>query len=136
MLFDDNFMNDFKNAWNTDDTIPSTLSKINFSANVGYGFQDEPNPKAVLIIKDGTATEARAYNGESLDWDIRCTKENWDYYLKNGLGLTGLGSAYTMGWMKFLKGDYFSMIKNPSMIGPFLKSFQVMGSVYKNNENL
>ena len=37
--------------------------------------------------------------------------------------------AYTAGKLKFLAGDYAAMIKNPRMAGPFVKSFQVMGSV-------
>jgi hypothetical protein len=40
-----------------------------------------------------------------------------------------LGMAYTTGKLKFKVGDYMAMIKNPSMAGPFIKSFSVMGRV-------
>ncbi|EFC49949.1 predicted protein [Naegleria gruberi] len=130
-MFNTQFMKKLQTLWNQDETIPSTLKSINFNANVGYGYQGKENPETVLIIKEGTASEAKVYEGETLDWDIRCSEDNWVYYMKNGMGMTTLGSAYTMGWMKFLKGDYFSMIKNPSMIGPFIKSFELMSKVYK-----
>ena len=38
----------------------------------------------------------------------------------------GLGMAFTSRKMKFLVGDYGSMIKDPRMAGPFVKSFSVM----------
>ena len=129
-MFNSQYMKKFQTLWNQDESIPSTLKSINFNANVGYGYQGKVNPETVLIIKDGTASEAKTYEGEELDWDIRCTEENWKYYMKNGMGMTTLASAYSMGWMKFLKGDYFSMIKNPSMIGPFIKSFELMSKVF------
>ncbi|KAG2392197.1 hypothetical protein C9374_012449 [Naegleria lovaniensis] len=133
-MLTDRFMKRLQELWNADSSIPSTLKSIHFNANVGYGYQGDENPTTVLIIKEGTASEAKMYQGESLDWDIRCTKENWEYYMKNGLGLTALASAYSMGWMKFLKGDYFAMIKNPSMIGPFIKSFELMSQVFKEQQ--
>jgi hypothetical protein len=37
--------------------------------------------------------------------------------------------AYTTGKMKFAVGDYGSMLKDPRMAGPFIKSFSVMGTV-------
>jgi len=38
-----------------------------------------------------------------------------------------LGMAFTAGKMKFKVGDYSSMLKDPRMTGPFIKSFSVMG---------
>jgi hypothetical protein len=40
-----------------------------------------------------------------------------------------LGTAYASGKLKFYLGDYGSMIKNPAMAGPFIKTFAVMGKV-------
>lgn len=129
-MFTNEFMQKFQELWNNDENITGPLKGINFTANVGYGFKDEEKPMAVIIIKDGIVTEAREYRDEELDWDMRCTPDNWIYYMKNGMGVSTLASAYSMGWLRFLKGDYFSMVKNPSMIGPFVKSFDCMSQVY------
>jgi hypothetical protein len=130
-LFSKEWMNEFMNLWNNDSMIPKTLESINFTQNIGYGFQGDKTPKTVFIVVKGKATEVRDYKDEKLDWDIRCEKKDWEYYLKNGLTITSLGTAYLGGYMKFLVGDYFSMIKNPSMISPFIKSFELMGTVFK-----
>ena len=131
-MFTPEFMKSFQKLWNEHETISSTLKSINFTANVGYGIKGEETPKTVLVIQEGQAIDAREYKeGDVLDWDIRCSTDNWDYYLTKGISVASLASAYTMGYMKFIKGDYFSMIKNPSMIGPFIKSFDLMSTVYK-----
>ncbi|EFC35372.1 predicted protein, partial [Naegleria gruberi] len=93
---------------------------------VGYGIKREDQPKTVLIIKEGSVVDAKVYEGEELDWDIRCSEDNWKHYMVKGMGMSQLASGYAMGWLKFIKGDYFSMIKNPRMIGPFIKSFELM----------
>jgi hypothetical protein len=36
-----------------------------------------------------------------------------------------------MGKLKFVKGDFAAMIKNPSMAGPFIKSFSLMSEISK-----
>jgi hypothetical protein len=40
-----------------------------------------------------------------------------------------LGIAYTSRQMRFKKGDYASMIKDPSLAGAFVRSFVLMGKV-------
>ncbi len=40
-----------------------------------------------------------------------------------------LGIAVATGKLKFEKGDFASMIKNPSMAGPFVKSFALMAQI-------
>jgi hypothetical protein len=37
--------------------------------------------------------------------------------------------AYTRGKLKFEVGDYGAIVKDPRMVGPFIKSFNVMGQV-------
>jgi hypothetical protein len=64
-----------------------------------------------------------------LNWDLRAKPEDWDKWLKKGVSMMSLGMAYTTGKLKFKVGDYMAMIKNPSMAGPFIKSFSVMGRV-------
>jgi len=49
--------------------------------------------------------------------------------VENGLGMAGMGMAYTMGKLKFRTGDYGAMIKNPKMAGPFVKSFGLMQKI-------
>ena len=44
-------------------------------------------------------------------------------------GLMKLGIAYTSRKMRFLKGDYATMIRDPSLAGAFVKSFALMGKV-------
>ena len=49
--------------------------------------------------------------------------------MSKGIGMMGLGAAYTTGKLKFAVGDYGAMIKDPRMAKPFIKSFSVMGRV-------
>ena len=74
-------------------------------------------------------TMAGQYGGQALNWDLRASPEDWEKWLSNGIGMMALGVAYTRGKLKFNKGDYGAMIKNPAMAGPFIKSFAVMGRV-------
>ncbi|MCK5724985.1 MAG: hypothetical protein KAI84_20785, partial [Gammaproteobacteria bacterium] len=60
---------------------------------------------------------------------LRASKENWQKWFKKPPGMMALGMAYTSRQLKFKKGDYVSMIKDPRMAGPFLKSFTVMARV-------
>jgi hypothetical protein len=43
--------------------------------------------------------------------------------------MTGLGTAFAMGKLKFIVGDFKGMIKDPRMAGPFVKSFALMGNI-------
>jgi hypothetical protein len=49
--------------------------------------------------------------------------------MEKGIGMMGLGMAYTARKLKFQVGDYMAMVKDPRMAGPFVKSFSVMGRV-------
>ena len=82
-----------------------------------------------ITVEDGIVTSAGAFNGEDLSWDIRAKPASWDKWISKGIGMTGLGMAYTTGKMKFVVGDYMAMVKDPRMAGPFIKSFSVMGNV-------
>ena len=135
MIFDNNFMTAYKNQWNETKDVHEPLASINFESNIGYGFIGEKEPKAVLVVKKGLVEEAREYKGEPLNWDLRMTEKNWQYYFENGIGgLLGLGKCFTFVWIKFVHGDYFKMISTPQMIGPFLKTFDILGNLYKTTE--
>ena len=128
-LFSDEWMKSFMDAWNKEPELRDALAKIDFDSVIGYGFQGDDSPKGVITVEKGTVTAAGAYNGESLSWDIRAKPENWEKWLNKGIGMAGLGMAYTTGKMKFVVGDYMAMVKDPRMAGPFIKSFSVMGTV-------
>ncbi len=128
-LFSDEWMKKFMEEWNKEPDLSSALAKIGFSSNIGYGFLNQDTPLGVIVIENGMATKAGAYNGETLNWDLRASEESWAKWAKNGLGMVGLGMAYTTGKLKFKVGDYGAMIKDPRMAGPFIKSFTVMQSV-------
>lgn len=128
-LFSDEWMKSFMEEWNKESELSDALAKINFNSVIGYGYQGDAQPVGVLVIENGKATAAGAYNGEDLKWDLRASPESWDKWLKKGLGMMSLGMAYTSGKLKFQSGDYMAMIKDPRMAGPFVKSFTVMGRV-------
>jgi hypothetical protein len=128
-LFTDEWMKTYMEAWNNEPALSDALAKIDFNSVIGYGFQGEDAPTGVITVENGKVTAAGAYNGEELSWDIRANQANWDKWLKKGVGMVGLGMAYTTGKMKFVVGDYMAMVKDPRMAGPFIKSFSVMGTI-------
>ena len=128
-LFSDAWMKVFMEEWNKEPELADALAKINFNTTLAYGFKDDDKPKGVLVIENGKATSAGAYNGEELNWDLRATEDNWKKWMEKGVGMAGLGTAAAMGKLKFKVGDYGAMLKDPRMAGPFVKSFTVMGRV-------
>ena len=128
-LFSEEWINELKDAWNNAPDVKEKLADINFNSVITCGFVDEEQPKCVFVVKDGEAVSAGLYNGEEPDWDMRATKDNWMKWVEKPLGMTGMGMAFTTGKLKFYKGDYAAMIKNPSMAGPFIKSFALMHQI-------
>lgn len=128
-LFSDAWMKVFMEEWNKEPELADALAKINFNTTLAYGFKDDDKPKGVLVVENGKATSAGAYNGEELNWDLRATEDNWKKWMEKGVGMAGLGTAAAMGKLKFKVGDYGAMLKDPRMAGPFVKSFTVMGRV-------
>jgi putative sterol carrier protein len=128
-LFSEQWMQSFVNEWNKESEIVEPLSKIGFNSLIGYGLIDDEKPRGVLMVENGRAISGGAYKGEQLNWDLRAKREDWEKWLNKGISMMSLGMAYTTGKLKFKAGDYMAMIKNPSMAGPFIKSFSVMGRV-------
>lgn len=128
-LFSDGWMKRFQEEWNKEPDLSDALAKIGFDSVIGYGFEGEDNPRGVLEIKGGKAVSGSAYNGQALNWDLRATPESWAGWVAKGIGMMGLGMAYTSRKLKFKVGDYGAMIKDPRMATPFVKSFSVMGRV-------
>ena len=126
-LFTDEWMKSYMEQWNAEPELSSALEQIGFSSVIGYGFDGDDQPRGVLTVENGKATSAGAYNGETMNWDIRCNEGQWQKWISKPPGMMGLGMAFTSGKMKFKVGDYGAMIKDPRMAGPFIKSFSVMG---------
>ena len=126
-LFSDEWMKSFMNQWNAEPELSDALAKINFNSVIGYGFDGEDQPRGVLNVQNGKGVAAGTYNGETLNWDLRASFDNWNKWLAKPPGMMGLGMAYTSRKLKFNIGDYTAMIKDPRMAGPFIRSFSVMG---------
>jgi len=127
-LFSDEWMKGYMERWNADPELAGALEQIGFSSTIGYGFDGEAQPRGMIKVENGHVVEAGAYDGTTeLNWDIRASEDNWKKWLKKPPGMMGLGIAYTSRKMKFEKGDYSAMVKDPRMAGPFIKSFAAMG---------
>ena len=128
-LFSKEWMLKFQDEWNDEPELYSELSQAKFNSNIGYGFIDESEPRGVINVEKGKVISADLYAGEVLQWDLRAAVEDWCDWFANPPGMLALGMAYTSQKLKFNQGDYASMIKNPSIAGPFIKSFKVMARV-------
>ena len=128
-IFSPEWLATFAQNWNAEPALSGALAEIGFTSTIAYGYKGEPAPKGVLVVENGKVTAYGPYTGQPLNWDIRCTPEHWDKWLKKPPTMMDLGVAYTTGKMKFEVGDYGAMIKDPRMTGPFIKSFAAMSRV-------
>ena len=129
-LFSDDWARAYMVAWNLDDDITSTLKAAGFSSVVAFGFpDDDDHPSFVMTIDNGVVTSVDKKPEDVIDWDIRATKENWVTLIAKPPGLMKLGIAYTHRQIRFKKGDYAAMLKDPSLAGAFVRSFVLMGKV-------
>lgn len=128
-LFSAEWMNELKDQWNSEPEVSAKLAEIDFNSVITCGFKNEEQPRGVFIVEKGLCIRADAYAGEKPDWDMRAERKDWLKWVEKGIGLTGMGLAYTTGKLKFKTGDYGAMIKNPKMAGPFVKSFGLMQKI-------
>jgi hypothetical protein len=128
-IFSGEWSKAYMDTWNADTDIIAMLKKAGFSSVVAFGFEDEPKPAFVMTIEDGKVVSIGARPDDEIKWDIRATKENWISMVARPPGLMQLGIAYTSRKMRFVKGDYATMIKDPCLAGAFVKSFALMGKV-------
>lgn len=128
-LFSEEWMGRFLEEWNNEPGLAGALEQIGFGSVIGYGYPNEDQPRGVITVDNGKAVSAGGYDGQTLSWDIRCDEAQWKKWIAKPPGMMGLGVAFTSGKMKFKVGDYTSMLKDPRMTGPFIKSFSVMGRV-------
>ncbi|MGD8587518.1 MAG: SCP2 sterol-binding domain-containing protein [Chromatiales bacterium] len=128
-LFSAEWMNQLKDAWNADPEVKDKLAEIGFNSVITCGFKGEDKPRGVFVVENGECVSAGDYAGEAMDWDMRASRDDWMKWVQKGLGMAGMGTAFAMGKLKFLKGDFKGMIKDPRMAGPFVKSFGLMKQI-------
>ena len=128
-LFTDEWINALKDAWNNTPEVTDKLAEIDFDSKIACGFKDDDKSSCIFVVEKGVAVSAGLYNGEDADWDMRADQKHWDAWAEKPLTMMTMGLAVTTGKLKFEKGDFKSMIKNPSMAGPFIKSFALMGTI-------
>ncbi|MGB0721893.1 MAG: SCP-2 sterol transfer family protein [Gammaproteobacteria bacterium] len=128
-LFSAEWMQKFADQWNNEPELSDALGEIGFNSTIGYGFKGDDAPAGVIVVENGKVTSAGAFEGQELNWDLRADVDSWNKWIAKGIGMMGLGTAYTTGKLKFSTGDYKAMAKDPRMAGPFIKSFNVMGRV-------
>jgi len=129
-LFSEEWAQAYMNAWNADQDIINTLESAGFNSVVAFGFpEDDDDPSFVMTIENGKVVSTAKKPKNEINWDIRATKDNWVSLVSKPPGLMKLGMAYTSRKMRFVKGDYATMIKDPRLAGAFVKSFALMGKV-------
>jgi hypothetical protein len=128
-IFSGEWSRAYMDTWNADKEIIDTLKQAGFCSVVAFGFEGESKPAFIMTIEDGKIVSTAPRPDEEIKWDIRATKENWISMIAKPPGLMQLGIAYTSRKMRFLKGDYATMIKDPGLAGAFVKSFALMGKV-------
>jgi hypothetical protein len=128
-LFSEAWMKAFASHWNDDPELRGALERVGFNSMIGYGVTGESKPRGVIIVRNGEAIGTTNYDGQPLNWDLRAAESTWKSWIAKPPGMMVLGAAYTSGKLKFFAGDYASMIKDPRMAGPFVRSFQIMSRV-------
>lgn len=128
-LFSAQWMSQLKDVWNADPEVSGKLAEIDFSSIITCGFKDEEQPRGVFVVEKGQCVRAGSYAGEEPNWDMRADRKDWLKWVEKGLGMTGMGMAFTTGKLRFLKGDFKAMLKDPRMAGPFVKSFALMSKI-------
>lgn len=129
-LFSEDWAKKYVAAWNADEEITSTLAQVGWSSVVGFGFNDDDAPSFVMTIVNGVVISTDVKPDTDLKWDLRATKDNWSSLIAKPPGLMKLGIAYTSRKLRFVKGDYASMVKDPNLASAFVKSFALMAAIH------
>ena len=128
-IFSNDWAQAYKDAWNADEEITSSLQRAGFNSVVAFGFPDNDEPSFVMSIQNGLVASVNNTAEEDVKWDIRATQDDWLSLIVKPPGLMKLGIAYTSRKLRFKKGDYATMIRDPSLAAAFVKSFALMGKV-------
>jgi len=125
-LFSNDWAQRYKDIWNGPQGIADELGRAGFSSVVAFGMDGEEPPRCVLVISQGKIMTAGPHKGENIVWDLRADKDEWQQMMDKPPGLMKLGLMYTSRKLKFKKGDYAHMIKDPALAGAFVKCFALM----------
>jgi hypothetical protein len=128
-MFSNEWAMAYMDIWNSDSEITSMLSKAGFSSVVAFGFTDEDDPRFVMTIENGKVVSIDKKPADAIKWDLRAEQDFWQALLSKPPGLMKLGIAYTSRKLRFNKGDYATMVKDPGLAGAFVKCFALMGKV-------
>jgi len=128
-IFSNEWAQAYKEAWNADKEITTSLERAGFSSVVAFGLPETEDPAFVMSIKNGLVASINSAAVDDVKWDIRASKDDWLSLIVKPPGLMKLGIAYTSRKLRFKKGDYATMIKDPSLASAFVKSFALMGKV-------
>ena len=128
-MFSSEWARSYMDIWNSDQEITSMLSDAGFSSVVAFGYQEEAAPRFVMTIENGRVVSVDAKPEDQIKWDLRAEQDFWTALLSRPPGLMKLGIAYTSRKLRFNKGDYATMVKDPSLAGAFVKCFALMGKV-------
>ena len=80
-LFDDTWMKGFQEKWDAEPALAEALEKISFNSVIGYGFPKEDTCAGFIAVVNGRVTEAGAFDGRELSWDMRAEQKNWEKWL-------------------------------------------------------
>lgn len=125
-LFSHEWADKYKDIWNSHDGIADELGRIGFTSVVAFGFEGEDEPRCILSISNGQVVKVGNHSGDAINWDLRASDEYWTHLLEKPPGLMKLGLAYTSRKLKFKKGNYAAMVKDPSLSTAFVKCFSFM----------
>lgn len=125
-LFSAEWAKKFKELWNSGDGIVGQLKKSGFNSVVAFGIDGEDQPRCVLTVSDGQLLSIGKPGNEDIVWDLRAKAADWDNWMAKPPSLMKLGLAYTSRKLKFHKGDYAHMIKDPGLSGAFVRCFELM----------
>lgn len=125
-MFDPDWMAAYRQQWNDAPEVAGALADAEFSASIGVGYPDKPTPEVYVRVELGKIVHTGEYDGTELDWDMRAKPEQWAQWQNSPPTMMTLGKNVAFGKLKFLAGDFPTMIKNPALAGPFVKSFGLM----------
>lgn len=128
-LFSSDWAQSFKGAWNADEEITASLGRVGFNSVVAFGVLDLDEPLFVMTIQNGLISSINSVSADEIKWDLRATNDDWLSLIEEPPGIMKLGIAYTSRKLRFIKGDYATMIRDPNLAEAFVKSFALMGKV-------
>ena len=120
----------FAQKWNRDAEMTGPLAEIGFTAIIGFGYPNSPDPSVLLEVKDGKVARAGLFNKLSqpaaIDWDLRALPEQWVMWQTKPLSLSTVSVAVQNQQLQFKTGDYRKMIRTHALANPFFRFFKIL----------